>query len=272
MIELRKVKKRYVYAIWLIIAFIIIFGLISLLFAREYAVLPQSAYYLLSEISAPTNHDKVLVLSPHPDDETLGAGGLIERSIENGASVEVVIVTDGNKHGLKDVRHDETLKAMADLGLNKKDIVFLNYKDGEMAKNKVDFLNKLKPLITSFVPTIIVSTDSADIHPDHATVGEDLDEAIREISLHPKVYQFIVHYHRYPRPTGFYPQSYLLPPARLVTINHPWQKLSLTTEEQDRKNEAVLQYKSQLSHKNPFLRGLLLSFIRENELFRIVQK
>jgi len=33
----------------------------------------------------------------------------------------------------------------------------------------------------------------------------------------------------------------------------------------DKKNEAILQYKSQL--KTPFLHSLMLSFLRQNELF-----
>jgi len=36
-----------------------------------------------------------LVLAAHPDDETLGAGGLIAASAANGARVEVIIATDG---------------------------------------------------------------------------------------------------------------------------------------------------------------------------------
>jgi len=37
----------------------------------------------------------VVVVAPHPDDEVLGAGGLLQHAVSSGASVEVVGVTDG---------------------------------------------------------------------------------------------------------------------------------------------------------------------------------
>src|SRR5436309_14544363 len=39
---------------------------------------------------------RVLVFAPHPDDETIGAGGLIFRSTHRGAPVRVVFVTNGD--------------------------------------------------------------------------------------------------------------------------------------------------------------------------------
>src|SRR2546430_10087895 len=39
--------------------------------------------------------ERLLVLAPHPDDETLGAGGLIQRVLARGGTVRVVLVTAG---------------------------------------------------------------------------------------------------------------------------------------------------------------------------------
>ena len=39
---------------------------------------------------------RLLVVAPHPDDETLGAGGLMERVHESGGRVNVVYLTDGD--------------------------------------------------------------------------------------------------------------------------------------------------------------------------------
>lgn len=38
----------------------------------------------------------MLVVAPHPDDETLGAGGLIQRVLDRGGSVQVLFVTNGD--------------------------------------------------------------------------------------------------------------------------------------------------------------------------------
>ena len=39
---------------------------------------------------------RLLVLSPHPDDETLGAAGLIRRVVKAGGTVRVVLLTSGD--------------------------------------------------------------------------------------------------------------------------------------------------------------------------------
>ncbi len=41
------------------------------------------------------NGDSLLLFAPHPDDETLGAGGLLQRAHAAGAHVHVVVVTNG---------------------------------------------------------------------------------------------------------------------------------------------------------------------------------
>ena len=40
--------------------------------------------------------ERLVVVSPHPDDETLGAGGLIQRVLARGGSVRVVLITAGD--------------------------------------------------------------------------------------------------------------------------------------------------------------------------------
>lgn len=42
-----------------------------------------------------TGHAPIVVLSPHPDDETLGLGGLIAQARSAGQEVHVVVLTDG---------------------------------------------------------------------------------------------------------------------------------------------------------------------------------
>ncbi len=45
-----------------------------------------------------TQYDSLLVLAPHPDDETLGFAGLRTAYMKSGKSVEVVVVTDGDAY------------------------------------------------------------------------------------------------------------------------------------------------------------------------------
>jgi len=44
----------------------------------------------------PQSDDRILIVSPHPDDESLCCGGLIQRALANGAHVAIVWVTAGD--------------------------------------------------------------------------------------------------------------------------------------------------------------------------------
>ncbi|MGC8834844.1 MAG: PIG-L deacetylase family protein [Armatimonadota bacterium] len=92
--------------------------------------------------------DRLLVVAPHPDDETLGCGGLIQQAASSGASILVVILTNGDafpactasvtrKITLKPddyilvggIRQRESLAALSIQGVPKTNVVFLGYPD-----------------------------------------------------------------------------------------------------------------------------------------------
>jgi hypothetical protein len=56
---------------------------------------------------------RLLVVAPHPDDETLGAGGLIQRVRHAGGAVKVVFMTNGDGYpvGVTLARHVQHLQA-----------------------------------------------------------------------------------------------------------------------------------------------------------------
>ncbi|MCX6030033.1 MAG: PIG-L family deacetylase [Chloroflexi bacterium] len=92
--------------------------------------------------------DRILILAPHPDDETIACGGVIQKAIAMGLPVRVVFLTYGDNNewsfalyrrrpellpgqveamGL--VRHDEALAAAGVLGLRPEQLTFLGYPD-----------------------------------------------------------------------------------------------------------------------------------------------
>jgi LmbE family N-acetylglucosaminyl deacetylase len=77
----------------------------------------------------------LLVLAPHPDDETLIAGGVLESARARGLHAAVVVVTNGDFTCERDghVRQGETVAAMARLGVAEEDVHFLGYPDGWLA-------------------------------------------------------------------------------------------------------------------------------------------
>ncbi len=64
---------------------------------------------------------RLLVIAPHPDDEVLGAGGLMQRVHAGGGAVRVVYLTDGDGYpeGVKEEDHVETPTAKDYLGYGK---------------------------------------------------------------------------------------------------------------------------------------------------------
>jgi LmbE family N-acetylglucosaminyl deacetylase len=260
-----KLKKRY-----LLLGVMITLVGSTLIFNRYYPILPLSEYFLLPEIPEPTTTDRILVVSPHEDDETLGAAGFIARAVSNQAMVQVVVVTNGSLNGSTRQRHQETVRAMGDMGLPENQITFFDYPDGHLKQRQLEFNAQLTQVMEQFRPTIVLSTLPQDIHPDHATVGRGVDAVVNNLQIHPAVYQFLIHYHHFPRPEGYLPDNYLLPPTRLLTSNFLGQKFTLTKNEEQKKYTALKEYRSQfLPAKNILQRNLLLSFVRRNELFWI---
>jgi len=92
--------------------------------------------------------DRVLVFAPHPDDEVLGAGGVIQQAVALKIPVKVVFLTYGDsnqwsfllyrKHpvvfpaaveNMGIVRHDEAINASRVMGMDPKNLIFLGYPD-----------------------------------------------------------------------------------------------------------------------------------------------
>src|SRR5271157_361873 len=91
---------------------------------------------------------RVLILAPHPDDETLAAGGLILAARQAGIQVRVVLATNGDGsrstalaylHAVRpngqdylqmgDQRQQESLAALKILGVSSDQVDFLGYPD-----------------------------------------------------------------------------------------------------------------------------------------------
>lgn len=108
------------------------FALTSLLALTGFALPTDSP----SEEEEPAEYEmprsSILVLVPHPDDETLLAGGILARAKEEGKRVTVAVVTNGDftckLDGIR--RESETVAALSHFGVEEDEIHFLGYPDG----------------------------------------------------------------------------------------------------------------------------------------------
>ncbi len=81
----------------------------------------------------------MVILAPHPDDETLGCGGLLASASERGLAPRVIFLTDGSashrdspswpKARLVETRKAEALAALAELGVGADQALFLGWPD-----------------------------------------------------------------------------------------------------------------------------------------------
>jgi LmbE family N-acetylglucosaminyl deacetylase len=132
-----------------------------------------------------------------------------------------------------------------------------------------DFHALLDEIADRLRPTIVLFHSDLDDHADHqalnAFVTMVLDDlAQRSPAVRPRRYTFVIHANDYPRPLRYSPRSVLLPPPQ-VRITGRWLRFDLTPAQVAAKTNAMHAYRSQ--YQSPYLRLLLNSFIRRNELF-----
>jgi LmbE family N-acetylglucosaminyl deacetylase len=147
---------------------------------------------------------RVLIVAPHPDDETLGCGGAIGLLCRKGYDVKVLTISDGTgSHPnsrkypapvLQAIRSQETIAALGILGVDRSAITFLQLKDGAIptvtsphfstAKSCCKkYLNKILP-DTIFIPW------RSDPHPDHRATWQLIQAAILSLDITPQVIEY----------------------------------------------------------------------------------
>lgn len=251
----------------LIVLFVLALGL-YVFYNWYYRSLPQSGIYTLPQVPQPKSTDTILIFSPHPDDETIAAGGYIKAATSAGAKVWIVLVTDGNKHHLEKIRYNEFEKATGTLGVDFDHLIYLNYPDGLLkSENQSGVQEAFKKIILKVDPDIIFIPHPKDTHPDHATTGIDAEKVITSLKSKFQVFYYLVHFPHFPSQKGLREKLYVTPPLKLLEFSKEWVSFSLTNKMEEAKQSALLNYKSQLMF--PPLRALIEAFPRRNELFEI---
>ena len=269
-------------------------------------------------------YHRLLILAPHCDDETLASAGLILAARRAGIEVRVVIATNGDGYlfatmqdfrkiypthadfiRMGEERQQESLAALAILGVKADQVSFLGYPDRGSPSlwntnwsendpyrspyigatrspypltynpNSVfagsDYLADISSILASYRPDLVVYPNPEDVHPDHW--GLNVFTRLALTILHhndpgytPTQLTYLVHRPDFPEIRGFNPAASLTPPDKLYALDPHWYRLDLTPADETLKREAVQAYLSQL----PLLRNLMESFVRVDEPFNVV--
>ncbi len=118
-----------------------------------------------------------MIVAAHPDDEVLGAGGLISMLAASRARLRLVAVTDGERshrgHASPAVlarrRTAETAAALRALGARAAEVIRLGLPDSGLAAREDELTAALAPLVAGF--DLCLAPWDRDLHPDHEAAG-----------------------------------------------------------------------------------------------------
>ena len=149
---------------------------------------------------------RVLVVAPHPDDETLGCGGLIWHLVRLGREVHVVFVTDGgashlnspswSRQRLATQREEEASEALRGLDADNASRTFMRLLDAAMPRQgKPDHERALKQairIINALRPDLVVLPWRRDPHCDHRDAWALFQTALTGLSAKPEVWEYAI--------------------------------------------------------------------------------
>ena len=117
---------------------------------------------------------RIVAVSPHPDDETIGAGGLL---LAHGdiADIHLICLTDGESGGALesglitpvDIAKERQAEAqLAAQKIHAKSVQFCHWPDGDL-KCTHEMVTQLRSLVTKLKPDVVTLPWFLDGHPDH---------------------------------------------------------------------------------------------------------
>jgi LmbE family N-acetylglucosaminyl deacetylase len=206
----------------------------------------------------------VVVVAAHPDDEVLGAGGMLAMLAASRVRLRLVAITDGEAShpGLNQAaagrlaqrRVAETSTALRRLGAPI-EVVRLRVPDTGVARREADVRAELSGLVSGF--SMCLAPWDGDLHADHEAAGRAARAACTEAGVGLLSYPIWTWHWAHPRDSRV-----------------PWERaarLPLSPEAARRKREAIGCFTSQLRprglHRPPVLPPEVIAhFIRDQEV------
>lgn len=132
-----------------------------------------------------------LIIYPHPDDETMASGGLIQ-ILKKYGNVKVITVTKGQygtelvklpPNELAELRSNEFKGAMKALNIN--DYELWEFIDGTLIENTINLTKQIKDTINSYNPDLIVTYERSGVygHPDHISLSKAVNESVENTNI-----------------------------------------------------------------------------------------
>lgn len=199
---------------------------------------------------------ELLVVAAHPDDETLGAGGLITRCSRRGIPVTIIVVTDGAANGVAGIaaQRSTELAAAAEIlaaGPGVVRVIELGFADGATREHRAEIAAELGKYVARAAPSaLVVAPWRGDGHRDHRVVGE----IVAELAGGRRLAEYPIWMWHWAQPDS---------------SEVPWQRL--TSVAADATKQAALQcFRSQSTGDRPVLRPDFLENFGSGREFFVV--
>ena len=175
----------------------------------------------------------LLVVAPHPNDEILGAGGLMQTWVACGREVSVLSVSDGEAadpgfEGLANIRREEVKEALRKLCPTHVSVTRLGLPDGKITEHLNRVRNAMLPFCRDRLT--LIAPYEHDGHPDSDAVGATCVDFARSRSI----------------PVARYPIRAWLRAVPTATGKERWVKFALSDDAKRAKARAIQCFRSQL--------------------------
>ncbi len=193
----------------------------------------------------------ILVFTPHPDDETFAMGGTLAKLASQGNTINIIIYTNDNKGSLDlemtrerlaRIRRAEEEKSCKILGIEKENLHWLGYEDGDLEYADPQVLRgKIARYIKLFRPDAVFTLDpgNKDVQwhkTDHRMAANISQDAFIAAEWH-------LYYPQHYLDEGL--ESYNVPQVYYYYSQKPNYEIALTDKEFDLKMRAAAAHVSQ---------------------------
>jgi len=183
----------------------------------------------------------LLVMTVHPDDAELGAGGIIAKYVAEGKIVGIVDLTLGElgTRGTPEIRAQEAQNSAKILGVSVREN--LKLRDGFFQNNEENQKEIIKA-IRKFQPEIVITNAWEDRHPDHGRASKLVNDAL-----------FLAGLRRIESELDGQAQEPFRPRLQLQLIQDKYIQPDILidiTDYWDRKEQSILAYTSQFNVEN----------------------
>jgi LmbE family N-acetylglucosaminyl deacetylase len=136
--------------------------------------------------------NRVIVFSPHFDDDVIGCGGTLHKHARSGDELMIIYFTDGrqgdptfqDKGQLMRKRKEEAIEATRILGIKRH--LFLDEPETRLRPRK-EIIHRLSGLLKDFEPNIIYLPFFLDNHIDHLEVNRIFMKLVKHLSIQPNI-------------------------------------------------------------------------------------